>query len=125
MIELDTHVVAWLHAGELERIPRKVRRRLEAEDLLICPMVLLELEYLREIERLTVPADRIFADLSAEIGLRIAEYPFPLVVRESLGQGWTRDPFDRMIAAHAIVSGHPLATKDAVLRRNCPLAFWG
>ncbi|MEX0325483.1 MAG: type II toxin-antitoxin system VapC family toxin [Puniceicoccaceae bacterium] len=125
MIELDTHVVAWLHAGELKQIPRKVRARLDEEELLICPVVLLELEYLREIGRLTVTADRIFADLAAEIGLRIADGSFPGVIQESLRQNWTPDPFDRIIAAHAIVTGHALASKDKQLRRHCPVAFWG
>jgi PIN domain nuclease of toxin-antitoxin system len=125
MIELDTHVVAWLHAGELKRIPKRVRSRLEKDDLQICPVVLLELEYLLEIGRLTVPADRIFADLAAEIGLRVADHSFPGVIQESLRQNWTRDPFDRVIAAHAIVSGNALATKDAILRKHCPPAFWG
>lgn len=125
MMELDTHVVVWLHAGEVKRIPGKVRDRLESEDLVICPIVLLELEYLREIDRLTLSAERIFADLSMDLGLRVWEQSFAAVIQESLRQNWTRDPFDRIIAAHANVTGHPLATKDSKLRRHCPTAFWG
>jgi PIN domain nuclease of toxin-antitoxin system len=125
MIELDTHVVVWLHAGEIRRIPKKVRDRLDREELVICPIVLLELEYLKEIDRLTLSSERIFADLAAELGLRVWEHSFPAIIQESLQQNWTRDPFDRIIAAHANVTGHPLATKDAQLRRKCPTAFWG
>jgi len=125
LIELDTHVVVWLHAGQLERIPKEVREQFEREELVICPMVLLELEYLKEIDRLTFSADRIFADLAADLGLRIWNQSFPAVIRESLLQIWTRDPFDRIIAAHANVTGHSLATKDSRLRENCPTAFWG
>lgn len=124
MIELDTHVVVWLHAGKLKLIPKQVRTRLNAEELSICPIVLLELEYLYEIDRITVPADRIFADLATEIGLRVAEQSFSVVVRESIRQNWTRDPFDRIISAHAALSGDALATKDLHMRQHCPQAFW-
>lgn len=124
MIELDTHVVVWMHAGETARIPKKVRARLDREDLVICPIVLLELEYLKEIERLTVSSERIFADLAAELGLRVWDHSFPAVIQESLRQDWTRDPFDRIIAAHANMTGHALATKDSKLRKHCPSAFW-
>lgn len=124
MIELDTHVVVWLHAGEIKRFPKPVRTKLDSEELGICPIVLLELEYLNEIDRITVPADRIFADLATEIGLRVMEQSFSVVVRKSLQQDWTRDPFDRIISAHALLSGNPLATKDAQLRKHCSNAFW-
>ncbi|MFA7343259.1 MAG: PIN domain-containing protein [Terrimicrobiaceae bacterium] len=125
LIALDTHVVAWLHAGETERFPAGVYRRLDAGELVVCPVVLLELEYLHEIGRLSVNADRIFADLAVEIGLGLCPYPFAGVIRESLKQAWTRDPFDRLIAAHALAAGHDLATKDENILAHCPSAFWG
>ncbi len=37
---------------------------------------------------------------------------------------WTRDPFDRLIAAHAIVANAPLVTADRTIRENLPLAIW-
>jgi PIN domain nuclease of toxin-antitoxin system len=52
VIYLDTHVVAWLYAGELGRLSQFASERIEAEDVLISPMVVLELTYLHEIERL-------------------------------------------------------------------------
>lgn len=124
VITLDTHVVIWLHAGMTERFPAEVYRRLDTEDLVISPMVLLELEYLHEIGRLTVNADRIFADLASEIALSLCPHPFGEIMRAALKQTWTRDPFDRIIAAHALVARHALATKDESLRTHCPAAFW-
>ena len=44
MIFLDTHVVIWLYAGEVERFPRRVQSRLESEALFISPIVLLEMQ---------------------------------------------------------------------------------
>jgi PIN domain nuclease of toxin-antitoxin system len=38
--------------------------------------------------------------------------------------GWTRDPFDRVIVAHALADDLPLLTRDERIRRHCPLARW-
>ncbi len=39
---------------------------------------------------------------------------------------WTRDPFDRLIAAQAIAAGCPLATGDRALRDALPdHTVWG
>ncbi len=70
MIYLDTHVVVWLYAGQLERFSDEVQTLLNEHDLRICPIVQLELQYLHEIERITVEAQTILADLGARIGLQ-------------------------------------------------------
>jgi PIN domain nuclease of toxin-antitoxin system len=44
VIYLDTHVVVWLYAGDLELLPQEVRELLEGEELVISPMVELELQ---------------------------------------------------------------------------------
>jgi PIN domain nuclease of toxin-antitoxin system len=36
----------------------------------------------------------------------------------ALGLGWTRDPFDRLLAAHASLRGWRLATADEELLRR-------
>lgn len=41
-----------------------------------------------------------------------------------MGLTWTRDPFDRMIAAQAIVADAPLVTADRTILANLPLAVW-
>ncbi len=125
LIALDTHVVVWLHAGETERFPSGLSQRLDVETLVICPVVLLELEYLHEIGRLSVNADRIFGDLASDIGLTVCPHPFSKVIREALKQSWTRDPFDRIIVAHAISANLGLVTKDETIRAYCATAFWG
>lgn len=37
---------------------------------------------------------------------------------------WTRDPFDRLISAHAIVANAPLITADETIRKHLSLAVW-
>jgi PIN domain nuclease of toxin-antitoxin system len=77
MIYLDTHVVAWLFAGETTFLGDAAREALERDDdLRISPMVLLELGHLREIERIKPKAEEIIAYLSCEIGLSVCEQLF-------------------------------------------------
>lgn len=125
MIALDTHVVVWLYAGEIDRIPESVQSRLESDDLGISPIVMLELEYLYEVDRISVGAESICADLSRRIGLVTLDDPFEEIILKSLEQRWTRDPFDRVISAHALLCGYELATKDSSILSNCSCAFWG
>jgi PIN domain nuclease of toxin-antitoxin system len=124
MIYLDSHVLLWLHAGLVARFTARGRRLLEQNDLLISPCVKLELQYLYEIGRITVPANRIVDDLGAQIGLCICDLPFDVVVNRALALDWTRDPFDRLISAQALCRGLPLLTKDKSIRRPVKLAVW-
>ncbi len=125
MIYLDTHVVVWAYAGEVERFPAPVRAKIEENDLLISPIVLLELQYLREIDRLTVSPTVLLENLASTIGLAVCDLPLTRVITEALLQTWTRDPFDRIITASAAARGAPLLTKDETILRQYPRALWG
>ena len=124
MIYLDTHVVAWLYAGELELLPASVRDLLEAEELLISPMVELELQYLFECGRTALPGRVVVDALAGEIGLARCGLPFGQVVAEALGQAWTRDPFDRLIVAQARARRLPLLTRDQTILDHYDDAVW-
>ena len=125
MIYLDTHVAAWLYAGELDRIPSSARILIEKHDLLISPMVILELEYLYEIKRMSAKAALIIESLEASIGLRVCKLPFHQLVMEAVMQNWTRDPFDRIIVASSLCAKSQLLTKDAAILNHCSNAVWG
>lgn len=124
VVHLDTHVVVWLYAGELERFAPSVRKQLEARDLAISPTVLLELQYLYEIKRLAEPASLVIADLEQRIGLRVNDSAFAQVAAAALALSWARDPFDRLIVAQAIVQAAPLITADRTIRKHYPTAVW-
>ena len=125
MIYLDTHVVVWAYAGEIERFPSQVCALIEKSDLLISPFVLLELLYLHEIDRLLVEPTVIYENLASTVGLAVCDLPLMRVVTEALPQSWTRDPFDRIIAATAAARDAVLLTKDALILAHYPKAFWG
>jgi len=56
---LDTNVVVWLAENRLTRVSQKALDVLERADLLISPMVLLELEYLSEIKRIRLTSREV------------------------------------------------------------------
>ena len=68
VIRLDTHVVVWLYTGELERFTEVARESLEHDDLVVSPIVELELTYLHEIGRLSVAGTLVTADLRERVG---------------------------------------------------------
>ena len=123
LIHLDTHVVVWLYIGDRARL-RPVWRTLGKSEWAISPAVLLELQYLYEIGRVATPAAAVRQDLVERIGLRLADTSFPRVIEEALAQSWTRDPFDRLIVAQAIVEKRRLLTADENMQKHCRAAFW-
>jgi PIN domain nuclease of toxin-antitoxin system len=122
--QLDTHVVVWLWAGDRARLA-PIRRWIEEAELVICPVVELELQYLFEIQRISRPGAEVVRDLVATIGLRLSPAPLYDVVSRALPLAWTSDPFDRLIAASALADGQPLLTKDERMLANCTVARWG
>lgn len=125
MIHLDTHVVVWLYAGETNRFPKSAREAMEADDLCISPAVILELQYLREIGRISADAPLILETLAASVGITVADTPFREVIMEALAESWTRDPFDRLIVAQAKAEKARLLSKDEVILTHYAESFWG
>jgi PIN domain nuclease of toxin-antitoxin system len=66
----------------------------------------------------------MLAALRQSIGLEIADGSFLEVAHAAERLSWTRDPFDRLIAAQAIVADAPLVTADRTLLEHLPQATW-
>lgn len=124
VIYLDTHVAAWMFAGRTDLLPPHVRRLLEEREILISPIVGLELQYLFETGRTSEPAAVVLQALSQEVGLRVCDLPFPGVIEMAQREPWTRDPFDRIIVGQAALRKAPLVTKDAAIRSYYRRATW-
>jgi PIN domain nuclease of toxin-antitoxin system len=101
-----------------------VRTLLEAEAIFVSPVVELELTFLYEVGRVSEPPSAPLAALGRSIGLEMANASLAEVFQAAAPLAWTRDPFDRLIAAHAIVANAPLVTADQTIRDNLPLATW-
>jgi PIN domain nuclease of toxin-antitoxin system len=124
MTYLDTHVVAWLYAGEFDKLSKAAAKGIRGDAPSISPIVLLELQYLYDIGRAKAPAPRVLEALDRDIGLSVCSLPFAAVVEQALHQTWVRDPFDRLIVAHAAANDAPLITKDEKIRRHYKRAIW-
>lgn len=124
MIRLDTHVVVWLATGELERFTADGRALLESEELVISPVVELELTYLQEIGRLVWTGSAVVADLRERVGLVTSSMSMAAVVASAAPLSWTRDPFDRLIVGDALAANSPLLSKDSTVLEHCDLARW-
>ena len=124
ILHLDTHVVIRLYAGERDYFPSRAVAALDHGRLVYSPIVELKVQYLNEIGRITVGPEAIFPYLADRIGLAPDETPYMVVIRAARPLSWTRDPFDRLITAAALASGHPLLTRDRAIRDHYPAAFW-
>jgi PIN domain nuclease of toxin-antitoxin system len=108
----------------LERLPEAARLLLSERRPKVSPLVELELAYMHEIGRARDPAPTMLVALRKSIGLEVDDISFAEIAQTAVGLTWTRDPFDRMIAAQAIVADAPLITADRTILANLPLATW-
>lgn len=124
VVYLDTHVVAWLFAGSTDLMSGKARQLIRTHDLVISPMVRLELQYLYEIGRAKAGAEAVIGDLRRSIGLSYCARPFTQIIETAERFSWTRDPFDRIIVAQAAIGRNLLITKDESLLKHYKNAVW-
>ena len=110
MILLDTHAVIWLAQGHRRAQPLRTLPRLH-----VSPVTLLEVQFLLEAGRLRFKDGRSAESLANDSRWRIDEPPAGRWFTAACEFGWTHDPFDRLLAAHARVRRWKLATADEQL----------
>uniref|UniRef100_UPI0026294BC5 hypothetical protein n=1 Tax=uncultured Endozoicomonas sp. TaxID=432652 RepID=UPI0026294BC5 len=76
--------------------------QLEQHDIVLPELARLELQYLYEIGRIAYTPAEIVADLYGDVGMMCSKTPTAGLVQSAIGIHWTRDAFDRLIAADAI-----------------------
>jgi PIN domain nuclease of toxin-antitoxin system len=124
LVYLDTHVVVWLYDALTDRLSQAAAEAIEENDVVISWMVELELQFLHEIGRLRVKPAAIIRHLSTQIGLRLSDAGLERIVRAAAGMDWTRDVFDRLIAAESAAMNLALITKDRTIRAHHKLSIW-
>ncbi|MGH9360993.1 MAG: type II toxin-antitoxin system VapC family toxin [Thermoanaerobaculia bacterium] len=113
---LDTHFLVWLLLAS--------PRLLDFPWLLryvpwgVSPVSLLEIQLLEEIGRIEVDSRALEARLAEDARFVVDEVPLLALIRAALDLGWTRDPFDRLLAAHSTTRRLPLCTTDGTLRKH-------
>lgn len=122
-LHIDTHIFAALHDGEPVGIDLRARRLIGSMQVRVSPLVLFELELIKHKTKISIVSDA-FETLRELIGLEVAHSPLVRLAQEAVRLGWTREPMDRLIVAHAIADGARLITKDERIRANFPGAVW-
>ncbi len=108
-----------------ERLPSRAQALIGESEPCFSPIAVLELTHLHEIGRARDPLATMLAALRRDIGLEVVDASTVEMVEAATNISWTRDPFDRLIAGHALVANSPLITADETILENLSLATWG
>jgi PIN domain nuclease of toxin-antitoxin system len=121
---LDTHAVIFLWEGRTEVFGAGSREILEQSVLLISPLVRLEMGFLKEVGKLKAEPDQILGSLTSDYGAVLTDDSLEALVPLAMPLSWTRDPFDRLLVATALLHQAPLVTRDARIHEHFPGAVW-
>ena len=115
VILLDTHAAIWLVQGH-----RRARGLNRYHRLNLSPVSLLELQVLLEAGRIRLAGSRTLDAFRDDARFSLDEPPAGKWFSAACEFGWTRDPFDRLLVAHARVRRWRLATADEFLLQQMP-----
>ncbi len=111
MILLDTNALLWL-----ERDHPRSRPLTNFEGrLYVSPATLLEMQFLVEVGKIRLQGKHTIASIADSPRWLVDDPPAAAWFHEAHDIPWTRDPFDRLIVAHAKRRGWRLATGDTML----------
>jgi PIN domain nuclease of toxin-antitoxin system len=115
VILLDTNALIWIDQGHARSKPlARNRQRLH-----ISPASLLELQFLLEAGRIRLRGTTL-EQIGHDDRWTLDDPPAAAWFGKALDLGWTRDPFDRLLVAHARLRGWRLATADQQLIARLP-----
>jgi PIN domain nuclease of toxin-antitoxin system len=76
----------------------------------------LEIQFLAEVGRLEVQEPDFSQAVGGDPRFVLDEVPLLPLVEKAISLSWTRDPFDRLLAAHSEARRVPLCTLDQRMR---------
>jgi len=112
VILLDTNAVIWID-GNHTRVRGLLKQR---GPFFVSPATVLELQFLDEVGRIRLRAG--VTGIVNDPRWTVDETPATDWFVAAAEQSWTRDPFDRLIIAHAIVRRARLASADEALLKH-------
>lgn len=118
---VDTHILIG-RLVEPARLSAKVKSLFSREEenrFLIPTIVLLEIQYLKEIGKIEVNLDEILLAVGDNPSFKLLAYD-EAVMLQSLQLTTNRDPFDRIILAHALSLSSKIITKDRWMKKTAP-----
>lgn len=113
---LDTHFLLWivLDLPRIDEFSWLERYRPWG----VSPVSFLEVQFLAEAGRLEARTPELMDAVGVDPRFVVDEVPLLTLVRKAVPLAWTRDPFDRLLAAHSEARRAPLCTVDRTLRRE-------
>ena len=116
---LDTHFLIWILLGS-KRL-RDYRWLERYRPWGVSPVSFLEIQFLAGVGRAEVRGPDLLEAVLADRRFLVDEVPLLHLVRQALAVSWTRDPFDRLLAAHSRARRLPLCSVDRRIREHHPL----
>jgi len=114
---LDTHALLW-SASEPDRLSRPARAAIEdgANEVLVSVVVGWEIAIKQSIGKLDLPApaEEWLPDVLRKSGFEVAELGLAAALRVRSLAWHHKDPFDRLLIAHALDGGFTVVTSDDV-----------
>ena len=113
---LDTHFLLWivLDIARLDEFPWLGGYQPWG----VSPVSLLEIQFLAEAGRLEVKQPQFVEALRGDRRFIVDEVALVALIEKALPLSWTRDPFDRLLAAHSESRRVPLCTLDRRMREE-------
>lgn len=108
MILLDTNAAMWLLVGS----PRGDQLLAQPARLYLSPVSLLEMKFLLEAGKLRPLRHEPLTAVAEDPRWQLDDPSSNVLFNAALDLDWTRDPFDRLLVAHARFRGWRLATGD-------------
>lgn len=117
---VDTHILIFRFL-EPKRLSAKHKTLFQQEkNIFLVPTIsLLEVQYLSEIKRINLDLGDFLVALKKEDQFQIVNFDEPTLYY-SLKLTSTRDPFDRIILAHALSTSTKILTKDRWMKSVAP-----
>jgi PIN domain nuclease of toxin-antitoxin system len=84
----------------------------------VSPISFLEIQFLGEVGKVEVRNPRFTDAVMGDLRFLVDEAPLVALIEHALPLAWTRDPFDRLLAAHSSARRVPLCTLDHTLLRH-------
>jgi PIN domain nuclease of toxin-antitoxin system len=123
---LDTHAFLWFAAGD-RRLSRVARAALEQDDaeLAISAASVWEIAIKASLDRLQLPTTvEKYIDAKIGEGYRVMPIDWQHTAAVKQLPFYHRDPFDRLLAAQALIEETPLVTRDRIFRKYGVETIW-
>jgi len=119
---LDTHIILWLRSDP-DRIPDHIHEEIRRTERVSISVVS---AWEHELKRAKHPKELPFSflELIAGSGFQTLDFPFDCHLHAYSLPPIHRDPFDRMLVAHALSCGLVLVTADTVVSRYPVKTLW-